>query len=36
MIHEIGIGKAVVRVTTEPREAGAVMVEMQRQPGVGV
>ena len=34
VIHEIGIGKAVVRVTTEPREAGAVMVEMQRQPGV--
>ena len=34
VIQEIGVGKAVVRVTAEPKEAGAVMVRLQSHPGV--
>jgi len=34
VIHEIGVGKAVVRVTAPPGEAGALMIRLQAQRGV--
>jgi len=34
IIHEIALGKALVRVTAQPREAGDLMVRLQAHPGV--
>ncbi|MBI5157321.1 MAG: MgtC/SapB family protein [Acidimicrobiia bacterium] len=34
IIHEIAVGKALVRVSAQPREAGDLMVRLQAHPGV--